>query len=195
MFTSGQNGCISRVRCNETVNQKGIFNRMIPIWKAERLSGRDVMKRESHQDFKSLFGLLLVCGWIVVILYSSYRAELGLTETGHHFIRFTQEILQHVGFSRSWDQAWMENALHRIIHIEAYILLGVFTGAVARWWRCYGRRRLIMIVFLGLAIALTDEGYQWLVLNGSWNSLALIWEVGAVVIGLKIEDFVVYSNR
>lgn|GEM_PF-3495220 len=153
------------------------------------------MKKRSSQDMKSVLGFFLLCGWIAVILYSSYRIELGLTDIGYGFILFLKRMLDLFPFARAWDVNWMEDALHMIVHIEAFILLGVFAGAATRWWGIKGRKRLIAVVLLGLATAIIDEGYQWLVLRGAWVSLDLVWELIAVVIGLKIEEFVAYSNR
>lgn len=152
------------------------------------------MKR-SNQYLKNAFGIILILAWFAVILYSSYRIELGLTEIGHGFILFLKRMLQRIGFIGTWELNWMESALHWIVHIEAFILLGVFAGVAADWWEIRGRRRVIMVILLGFFAVLADESYQYWILHGSWNNLDLIWESIGIFVGLKIEDFVAYSNR
>lgn len=153
------------------------------------------MRTRSIQDMKKALGLFLICGWFVVILYSSYRIEQGLTDIGYSFILFLKRVFEFFRFASLGDLNWLEEAFNMIVHLEAFVLLGVFAGAATTWWDLKGRRRWVLILLLGLAIALVDEGYQCLVLDGDWNSLDLIWEVMAVVIGLKIDDFVAFSNR
>ncbi len=153
------------------------------------------MKRQSNQCLRKISGLLLAVGWFAVVLYSSYRIELGLTEIGHGFILFLKRMIDRIGFSGAWELNWMEESLHRIVHIEAFILLGVFAGVAAAWWGIQGRRRVMMVVLLGIVAVLADEGYQYWVLHGTWSNVDLIWGSIAVAVGLKIEDFVAYSNR
>ena len=152
------------------------------------------MKR-SNQYLKNAFGIILILAWFAVILYSSYRIELGLTEIGHGFILFLKRLIDQIGFAGVWEVNWMEDALHRIVHIEAFILLGVFAGVATAWWGIQSRSRVVIVLLLGIAAVLVDEGYQYAVLQGSWSHLDLILESIGVAVGLKIEEFVAFSNR
>lgn len=153
------------------------------------------MNTKSNTCWKKMLGISLILGWWAVVLYSSYRIQSGFTEIGKGFVAFLDRMLRQFNISSDRSMEELEYALHAILHLEAYILLGVFAGTVFAWWKLRGKRRLILILTLGLAVALTDEWYQVMVLKQAWGFADLFWELTGVVVGLKIQDFVAYSNR
>jgi VanZ family protein len=94
-----------------------------------------------------------------------------------------------------WDLSWLQGALEEIVHIEAFILLGVFLALVMSWWDIRGRRMRYAMAAVAILTGLADEGFQEVFLSGAFRMLDVLWDLLAVLAGAGIFHFIRATNR